>query len=76
MQYKCPECDKYFNNKDLLNRHAKRLHQNQVKYQVKSSNEKSNSTDDKETCQCGACGAMLDGKVSPCPYCDAELNWS
>lgn len=101
MQYKCPECDKYFRNKDLLNRHMKRSLQKQVKNQVKSTDNEANCTpvkkldiltdnessdvgeefqlandDDETTYQCGYCGAMLNGELSPCPECGTKLDWS
>ena len=30
----------------------------------------------KQSYKCGACGVALDGEVSSCPSCGAELTWS
>ena len=30
----------------------------------------------KQLYKCGACESALDGEISPCPSCGAELNWS
>jgi len=89
MEYKCPEtgCNKSFARKTLLNRHLQRVHDKGggnggnvgnagdggKKFKVKVAKPK---PEDTTTYRCGACQAALDGEVSPCPQCGADLTWS
>lgn len=92
MSYICPECHKSLKNKHSLAEHTKRVHGSELtpktigklpiprgpkskakaqKFQVAKPPPPA-----KTTYKCGACGASLDGEVSPCPKCSAELKWS
>src|SRR3972149_1265090 len=45
---------------------------------VKIAAKQSEVLSDKDTvCRCGnpACGKVLTGEISPCPYCGANLKW-
>lgn len=81
--YVCPKCQKQLKNKHSLDEHLKRVHKAELAGD-KASHEHSNKAEDfklsvpdsqKITYKCGACKAELDGEVSPCPHCGAELTW-
>jgi len=81
----CPYCYKQVKR---LKDHLKRVHPNETgtpkatpapkathkgkPFEVKVVKE----SKPKMAYKCGACGAALDGEISPCPSCGAELNWS
>jgi len=85
--YVCPICHKQLKNKHGLDEHMKRVHGGQPsepalaspppaasKPKAKDLNLKLRD-EDKVTYKCGACNHVLDGQLSPCPYCGAELSW-
>lgn len=86
--YNCPECHKTLKNKHSLAEHMKRVHGNkppEPKPEPKSKPESKSQAkkfevkvekEEKSTYKCGACDKGLDGEVTPCPHCGAELNWS
>jgi len=44
-----------------------------IELEVEDENE--DDTPDGTGFKCGACGKSLDGEVSPCPHCGANLTW-
>jgi len=44
-------------------------------FQVKAM-KASKPADATQLYKCGGCGEALNGEVSPCPHCGAELKWS
>lgn len=92
MTYICPECHKSLKHKHSLHEHMKTVHPDKAglaakakppavakathkakKFVVKPVKEKPLV---KDSYKCGACGASLDGEISPCPACGASLTWS